>query len=503
MANTSASNIRPSDVINTVKANPLRYAFPVAAATLVALVAALVRPATWEATQAMIVRDEAAGSRLSRPGKFDHIEEMKSVQETILELGHSVGVMEQSLIEVGPPAGISSDGWPTARDIEKLQDDCKITPPKGAEFGKTEVFYLKVQAGDKARAIALANAVSHQLQVRFEELRKTRAQSVTIELQKTVGLAEADLNDSTALLTKMECSLGQDLTELRILNESPSGESDLRKMAVELESELRIQRAAVNANSELLKLLESAQEDPGRLLASPSRLLESQPALKRLKDGLVDAQLATAKLQGTLAPEHPLFKAAKVSEQEISGYLHDELAIATKGVESDIKLANKRVADLTNRVASLEKRREKVSAIRAEYANLASVTRHRTEILKTAQLALSEARATEAAAHRSNLISLIDQPDGGNRPIGPGRSVIVLAGMLGGLLISAGVLFLSIHPATATANEAAAERLPAETFSPVAARLNVAGDLGLSAVKSKQAVKHAVLKLNKQAAFQN
>lgn len=463
MASTPASSIRPSDILHTVLAHPLRLAVPAVLTTLVALAAVLVRPATWEATQALIVRDEAAGSRLSRPGKFDHADAMKSVQETILELSHSRGVLEAALREVGPaePTAVTAE-WPSARDVEALQDVCKLTPPKGAEFGKTEVFYLKVQAASRERAIALAAAVSRHLQGRFEELRKTRAESVTNELQKTVSLAESDLQSSTAALSVMERSLGRDLAELRILNESPSGDSDLRKMSVELEAELRTQKAALYANTELLNLLKDAQADPGRLLASPSRLLDSQVGLKRLKDGLVDAQLATAKLEGTLADDHPLLKAAKVAELEIGRHLHDELNIAIKGVEVDVRLAQNRIQNLDSQLTELNARRDRISNLRAEYANLVSVTRHRTEILKTAQLELSEARATEAAAHRVNLISLVDGPDTGSRPAGPGRTTIVLAGLLGGLLIGAGLIFLTVEGANPGSGTAVDEVLHLE-----------------------------------------
>jgi uncharacterized protein involved in exopolysaccharide biosynthesis len=220
-------------------------------------------------------------------------------------------------------------------------------------------------------------------------------------------------------------------------------------MSVELEAELRTQKATLNGNVELLNLLRDAAEDPGRLLASPSRLLDSQAGLKRLKEGLVDAQLASAKLQGSMSTSHPAVQAAKAAELEISQHLHNELAIAIKGVEVDVRLAQDRIRSLEQQRASVDARRDKISNLRADYSNLVSMSRHRTEILKTAQLELSEARATEAAAHRANLISLIDLPDGGNRPLGPGRVMIVLAGLLGGLVIGAGVIFLSVDGASA------------------------------------------------------
>ena len=148
---------------------------------------------------------------------------------------------------------------------------------------------------------------------------------------------------------------------------------------------LRVQKGNLNASTELLKLLRDAQDDPGRLLASPGRLLESQPALKRLKEGLVDAQLATAKLQGSMSPDHPLIRGAKAAEVEISQHLHDELSIAIKGVEVDVRLAQNRIETLESQRAALAERQQRISELRASYANLISICRHRTEILKTAQ----------------------------------------------------------------------------------------------------------------------
>ena len=45
--------------------------------------------------------------------------------------------------------------WPTERDIVDVRKYVKLVPPKGAEFGKTEVFYLTVRAESPARSVAL------------------------------------------------------------------------------------------------------------------------------------------------------------------------------------------------------------------------------------------------------------------------------------------------------------------------------------------------------------
>lgn len=442
----SAATIRPRDVVRTVMGHPLRVIVPVVAVTLLAAGYSLVRTTTWEASQALVVREEA-GDRITRPGKFTHTDEMKTSQETILELAKSRSVLSKALAEVGPPAGSPAQAaWPSEKQIEALQANVKITPPKGAEFGKTEVFYLKVQDENRERAITLTQAVCRQLQNRFAELRESKARSTTDELTKTIRLAQDDLASATRALGAMEENVGRDLSELRILNESPAGDSDLRRTAIELEKELRAYRASQTEGDEFLKLLTEAQVDPGKLLASPSVLLKSQPALGRLKDGLVDAQLRTGQTLGTMSENHPLVKSARAAEQAIRDQLHNEIAVAIQGVEVDLRVNADRIQALAEQNAAIQARFGKLATVRAEYANLVAAAKSRGETLKAVEHDLSEARANQAGARAGSLINLVDSPDAGTRPQGPGRTAIVAAGFGGGLLISLAIVFLTVNP---------------------------------------------------------
>ena len=305
MSHSPRQSVNPADLLKLLKTYPRRWIIPVVACFLAAAAFALVRPATWEASQALTVRDEAAGG--DRPGKFHLVEDMKTVQETILELSKSHTVLAATLKQVGPPDDRQNQSnWPTDRDISALQGAVKLSPPHGAEFGKTEVFYLQVQCNDRQRAIALASALSNQLKQRFDDLRDSKAQSMVNELTKSVTLAQAELKTTSDQLTHIDAEVGSDLGELRTLADASTGDSPLRRSVTEMETELRIAAAANNANEELLHLLQESQLDPRPLLAAPSRLLESQPALRRLKDSLVDAQLRTAQLLGSMAPHASL-----------------------------------------------------------------------------------------------------------------------------------------------------------------------------------------------------
>ncbi len=437
----------PKEVARLLLTHAPRWAVPALLVAVVAIVYAAVRRPTWEASQAMILRNEATGND-DAPGKFHAVEEMKTFQETILELIKSRGVLGAALGEVGPPTNYTKDksSWPTPRDVAGLRRHVTITPPKGAEFGKTEVFYLKVKDHDRRRAIALNVVICDVLQTRLQELRDIKAKSMIDELTKTVDLAKADLDDATTRLTATEKHLGSDLAELRALDDYSSGDTALQRTMSEIRGELRQIRAARQTDAELLVLLADAGDDPGRLLATPTRLLESQPALRRLKDGLLDAQLHTATLQGRMLSDHPLVCAAKEAEKEIGRHLHNELPIAVRGVEAELRMNRDREALLKAQLAKADERLGRLAALRADYSNDVAETANRTDLVKQAEQNLAEARAEHASAKAASLISRIDTPDAGADPIGPSRATIALVGIVGGLLAGFGVLLLSVPP---------------------------------------------------------
>ncbi len=438
------SLISPKQFISILAARWRLWVVPALIVSLGVTIYAFVYSDTWEASQALIVRNEAVNNERG-PGKFAQPEEMKTIQETILEIARSRGVLEAALKRVGPPADYNRpENWPTDRDIEICRKALKLVPPKGAEFGKTEVFYLTVRDYNRVRAIALNEAIFDELQIRFQQLRDAKARSMVDELGKTAALAKADLAESSGRLTETEKAVGGDLAELRAMQDIGAGDSALRRSAEELRGQLREARTTAAANKQLLDVLHQAQDDPGRLVAVPNRLLESQPALKRLKDGLIDAQLATAKLLGTRSVEHPLVKAAQEAEEEIGRNLHNELALTMRGMEVELVLNAERQKLLEDQFAAATGRLERLAAIRASYETQTAENRNRTMLAERAEQNMAEARSELAGAKAASLISRIDLPDTGAKPVGPGRTVIALSGIVAGLLTGLGIVFLSL-----------------------------------------------------------
>jgi hypothetical protein len=161
---------------------------------------------------------------------------------------------------------------------------------------------------------------------------------------------------------------------------------------------------------------------------------------------MVDAQIKSATLLGTMAPDHPQVVAAQEVADQIGVSLHEELAVAIRAITADLHLSQQRIARLEQQKASLRARFDHLASIRASYGNLASMAKHRGEILKSAELELADARSMQAAAHTGSLLQIIGNPTTGTRPVGPGRTTIVLAGTLGGFIIGLGLIVLTAKP---------------------------------------------------------
>jgi uncharacterized protein involved in exopolysaccharide biosynthesis len=446
---------------------PGRWLVPTVLLTAASLVYAVaLHQPQWQARQTLTVRDEAHVST-RHPGRFIDAGDLKNTQETILELATNPLVVGAALSEIGPPTDHPQDVlWPTPLDIESAQDNIRLTPPGGAEFGSTELFYLTVTDTDRARALRMTQAICDQLDQQFKALRDRRACSVMEELTNAVELSSQELERTTAYLEHIESAVGSDLAELRSLHESTS-DSNLRTTLVEVNQELRGTETELQGNQQLVQLLSSAQQDPAALVATPNRLLEAHPALRRLKDGLVDAQLATSSLLGTMSESHPRVLASREAAREIQGHLYHELSVAIRGLRAEQSLIRSRRDTLTARRQNIEQRLGRIASMRAEYSNLVAEAQQRSQSLNQAQQDLTNAQAAHLAARATSLITRIDEPHTGATAAGPGRSIIVAAGMFGGLLTGLGLLlltlpagFFDVAAATPTTNPPAAANRP-------------------------------------------
>lgn len=444
MQDTQPTHVDPGQLIAWLSTYRWRWIIPTLMIMAAATAYALLKPSEWDASQALTIRNEAANNE-DGPGKFGHSEERRTAQETVLELAKSRAVLAAALETVGAPAQRRStkSAWPSALEVDDFRENVTLTPPKGVELGRTEIFYLTVRDRDRQRAVALVAAVRDELEQRYQELRDATAKSMSAELRRGAELARANLAEATARVAKTEAEVGEDLGDLRMLDQSITGDTSLQRSATEIRNELRRVQNDRHSTEELMRLLKEAQKDPQRLVATPNRLIESQPGLRQLKQGLVEAQLHTATLLGQMSEIHPAVIAARESEHEVRRNIYAELTQAISGLDLELRLLGKQEETLKARLDDLDNRLARLASLRAAYgSNLAEVA-NRAELLRQAEDDLSQAQASQVGADAASLIGRIDVPTVGTRPAGPSRKLIILVGAVGGLLTGVGLLVLT------------------------------------------------------------
>lgn len=412
--------------------------------TLGSLTFALVKHDVWQASQTMVIRDEAAG-QLDGQGRFDNMNTMKAAQEMVVEVSHNFNVLEATLREVGSPKNStrSAKPWPSIGDVEDFRKLVSVAPPNGAEFGTTEVLHLRVDGETPERAIALANALAAHLDRALKDLRGRRAAGVIQELTDAMRLAQSHLDDTTERLEAMEREVGSDLGELRKLSEAGSGDGGLQVGWGQIKQQIRDGQAEIARLEEQLRLLKEAADQPDKIVGMPGQLLETQPALRRLKEGLVDTQLKTSELLGRMSEEHPLVKAALTSEREVQANIREEISTAIRGIEAERMVHRSRLASVAGQEVEVRERLDGLAGMRARYTNLVAEVAQANQVLQETQNKLGEAKANQQASLAASVITLVDSPTVGEHPLGPGKTTILIAGMCGGLLIGGGLIFLT------------------------------------------------------------
>ncbi|MEO0529932.1 MAG: hypothetical protein AAF266_05060 [Planctomycetota bacterium] len=404
-----------------------------------AALSTLVLPRDWEAEQGLLIRSEAAGYADQRLGKFADLSEMKTVQETLLELARSKSVVTAVLTEV-------TGREPSRQAIADFRDKLRLSPPGGAEFGKTEVFYIGVLNPNRDRAIAMVESLTRELNARLNELRTERAASMVAEVERSAAVAREQLHQSATRLADFEQSVGADLLELRHLTSSYGGQSELSQRILAIESERRRSADRRRENLALLADLKAAVTNPDRILSTPDALLDSQPGLRRLKNGLVDAQLTVARTTGVRTANHPYVLAARRAQDAVQAELIHELPAAIAGVELELRVAEQREAALAGQVQTLRQQSAGLAGKRSRYAELVANVDSQTVVLESALKQLADAKAHEAGTSTASLLATIDGIETGAHPVGPGRTTVTAAGGMAGLLLGATLVFLLHAP---------------------------------------------------------
>ncbi|TWU02957.1 GumC domain-containing protein [Stieleria varia] len=406
------------------------------------LVYALFSGDVWTARQPLIVRDEASGA-VDRLGRFSSQTELKAAQETVLEMCQNRDVVAAALRQIGPPAGKSDENWPSIATIDgTIKKSVNLRAPKGSEFGNTEVVYLQVNASDQQRALDFCEAMFDNLTEHLRNVRRVRADSVIKELTHARDLARQNLNEVSARMREVETQFGEDLGDLRNLNDTISGDGTNRRTLEETTRELQVAELELSKLESMYRLLNEGANDPQKLLISGSELLTNQPTLLRLKDGLIDAQLRSSELSGVYTVRNPKRRAAIAAEREIRDRIKQETVAVIESMKPTLELERERVAKLAAKKERLSSRLGDLANARTGYAKIDSELEQRTEQLADAERRLTDAHASRSAALSTNLVAALGPPQVSDNPVNAGTTTLTGGAAMAGLIFGLGAVFL-------------------------------------------------------------
>ncbi|MCA9240126.1 MAG: hypothetical protein KDA37_08005, partial [Planctomycetales bacterium] len=385
MNTPSPTSLTPSAVLSLLRRHSYLVVAPAVAGLLLAGFSSLVSPRKWSASQGLIVRSEAAGYADQRLGKFTDLSEMKTVQETLLELARSQRVITAVLEEVGPESSWTFSNWPTREAVALFRKHLSITPPGGAEFGNTEVFYVQVSDSTPQRAERLVSSLTNQLELRLQELRNERAGSMVKELERSLDAASTSLIAETERLTAFETQVGPLLGELRNLVSPNGSQSTLDQQVAAIEQDLRQLDMKRRGSEQLITMLSTPGDHTERLLATPSTLLQSHPTLLRLKEGLVNAQIRHARLLGIRSQGHPLIKASEATQAKLREEINHQAPEAINAAQTELAVYASRVESLKSKLATLRETQSGLAKHRAEYSLLLANAEDQARVVEVAR----------------------------------------------------------------------------------------------------------------------
>ncbi len=440
-----ASANRASQILAALKQRWKLILLPTLFCTLVAAYYAF-SSKTWQASQSLVVRDDLVGDSF-KPGQFVSLDSMKTAQETILHIAREPDVVRKALERLGPPNG-KSEGWLDGTAGQEIVEDTRtaiaIVATNGAEFGRTEVIVLQLKSKSAERASNLVTALLDEIDIKLRKLRGDRLRSMQSELENALQLAEDDYHLFTEKLADLEREIGDDLPTLLTMTNDFQSTNDIQISLENIRGAKRRAQAELDLTSKHLDSLRMASNNPEAIVGTPNELLEAQPALKRLKDGLVDAQLQLSNDLGRFEEVHPAVDKSRRAIAETKRQIRAELAAAINGLQSQLEIREKALARLQDEEDYYKNRMANITKNRVRYLTLVSQSKKRNEVLSSTRARFAEIKSLQQAAEKVDLLTRLDKPFVSSKPLGPGKSTILGSGMIGGLLLGLGlVMFFS------------------------------------------------------------
>ncbi len=418
-------------VLDFLNRNRVLILVPLIVCVVLGTLYSLLTPRGFMASQTLMLRDDLLGDSF-KPGRFQSEESLKNAQETVLHLARKPAVIAAALSSTYPEkySGITA----SSSEVESFQGKISISPPNGAEFGKTDVIILNVKASSPDMASCLATSLHSEVEKNLRLVRADRLTSMQNELRAQYEQAFENYSLAANKVREIEDSVGEDLESLRAMTESHSGNGELHRALEQIRNERRVATDQLDLIEKQLQYLQQLQSDGEQVLATNNELMRLQPALDRLYNGLVDAKLKLASAEGIYRAEHPTLKTNRNAVEATRMQIQLEISTIQDGLEQQKNIANQRLKRLEASEDLYRKRSLIVNKNRVEYQTISNELTRRGEAMAKLQNTLAEVESCASTEHEYNLLTSMGVPEVKQASGMSRASLILLAAILGGCI---------------------------------------------------------------------
>lgn len=328
------------------------------------------------------------------------------------------------------------DAQVVSKVAEKLRNNTEMTPPRGANFRESSIFYVSYVDTDPDRAATVANAICNAYIEIYNEITRENSTFSFNFLKDQTDRLYNEMREAEEQLKEYEKENAQDL--VGILNLDPQRGTNLETgpgalltqfYAKYYESQEKLAGiiATVNALEKEHKSI-----DP----AVPKEMQVVGHAITMFKSKIAQLEIQINELRSQFTDQFPVLKQVEKERMLNLSSLKEELSRTIRAQKITAEAMSAEIKSLEKIIESLKDRIKETATKRATYEQLRRQYEIAKETYIRAKDRLEQARVANSLNQAQQILTFVDRPSKPLKPFKPKRLMIVALGFLAGFLFA-------------------------------------------------------------------
>lgn len=333
------------------------------------------------------------------------------------------------------------DAQVASRVAGKLRNNTEVTPPRGANFRESSIFYVSYVDTDPDRAATVANAICNAYIEVYNEITRENSTFSFNFLKDQTDRLYNEMREAEEQLKEYEKENAQDL--VGILNLDPQRGTNLEVgpgalltqfYAKYYESQEKL--AGIMATVNALEEEYNSNTNP----AVPKEMQIIGHAITMFKSKIAQLEIQINELRSQFTDQFPVLKQVEKERMLNLSSLKEELSRTIRAQKITAEAISAEIQSLEKIIESLRDRIKETATKRATYEQLRRQYEIAKETYIKAKDRLEQARMANSLNQAQQILTFVDRPSKPLKPFKPKRLMIVALGFLAGFLFALAVV---------------------------------------------------------------